>query len=159
MLRCPGLRLPMGSSWWEVLTPSNPDHPLTFPHSQSPPLPSHSYFFGCFSPFCSPPSDPKLLLSFPAQRGPRKLPGFKRSTCPERMGSLHRRGAQGSQGNSQGRVPPPGSLPKEGFPGSKRTKGLRKEPGRGIPQSQTDMSQLHFQVLFLVKRGKKKHLW
>lgn len=51
--------------------------------------------------------------------------------------------------------PPPCSLPKERFTDAKQTKGLRKEPGRGIPQSQVGTSKLHFQVLFLAKRGEK----
>lgn len=146
-----------GHSWQEVLMPSNPDHQVTFPPSKGPPLPSHSYFFGCFPRFCFPPSDPKLLLSSPARQGPCKVLMFKRSTCPERMGSLHRRGAWGAQGGggNQGHVPPPRSLPKEGFAGAKHTKGLRREPGRGIPQRQVGTSQLHFQVLFLAKRGEK----
>lgn len=110
----------LGTRWQVVLTPTNPHHQVTFPPSKSPPLPSHSHSSGCIPPFCSPPSDPKLLLNFPARQGPCKLPGFKRSTCPERMGSLHQRGAWGSQGKHQGWVPLPGSLPQERFPGAKQ---------------------------------------
>lgn len=66
--------------------------------------------------------------------GPRKLPGFKRSTCPERMGSLHQRGGWGSQGKYQGCVPLPGSLPQEGFPGAKGRAQARAGQ-RDIPKS------------------------
>ena len=94
------------------------------------------------SPFCSPPSNPKLLPSPPARQGPRKLPGFKRSTCPERMGSLRRRGAWAAQGGRKSgpcapaRLSPSGRIAKRKANKRAQERAGQRDPpksGRHIP--------------------------
>lgn len=87
-----------------ILTTRSRSHP-----AQSPPLPSHCYFFGCFLPFCSPACNPKLLLRSPARQDPRQFTG---APAPRKDGEPTPESARAAKGGgNQSHAPPPRPSP------------------------------------------------
>lgn len=136
------------------MMPSNPDHLPTQPRPLLfPPIPTS---LDVFSPFA---------LHLPIQnfccvslhgRTLASSQGFQGAPAPRQDGEPPSERCLGSQGGRKSEPCPalPGRLPQEGFPGSERTKVLRKELGIRISQSQTGTSLYHFKVLFRGGEGK-----
>lgn len=143
-----------GPGGHELLMPSNPDHLPTQPRPLLfPPIPTS---LDVFSPFA---------LHLPTQnfcyvslhgRTLASSQGFQGAPAPRQDGEPPSERCLGSHGGrkSEPCPAPPGRLPQEGFPGSERTKVLRKELGIRISQSQTGTSLYHFKVLFRGGEGK-----
>lgn len=124
-----------------ILITRSPSHPAS-----SPPLPSRSYFFGCFLPFCSPPSNPKLWLCSPAQQNRPKFTGFPRSTCPKKgwgaaIGEVL---GQPRGGGNQSRAPPPRPSPSGGI----LRLWTNKSPQEGAGYTNTPKSDRYIPVSF-----------